>query len=283
MSLDKLKLEMEIAAFTASATDEIGDGVGIWKGGSNPSRWGWQAARWRMKKGGVDIEKIYEICIKPYAVKSAHALDIGTNGGFWLSKMLETGVENVIGLDVLSPDHLNFWKNLYNWHGEDPLYSNPPKVGFVQARDFSLRAINSQSLDYVFSYDVFCHISWPGAQQYIQSLSTKMKYGANAFIMIANEEKYPFTRKTSDPKKTWGDSLAQTARLSDCEAVVADRNGDHSKFPGRWYFYGVDDFCACLEQTGFEVVNKDVTPDGDLYNNIVHFRKLAPHEEFTND
>jgi hypothetical protein len=283
MSIDNLKLEMEMEAFRASATADIGNGVGIWKGGSNPSRWGWQAARWRMKKGGVDIENIYETCIKPYAIEGTTVLDMGTNGGFWLSKMLDNGVETAIGLDVLSPDHLGFWKNLYHWHGEELLYSKPPKVGFVQARDFSLRGINSQSLDYVFSYDVFCHISWLGAQQYIQSLSTKMKYGADAFIMIANKEKYPFTRKTNDAEKTWGDSLAQTARLSDYEAVVADRTGEHSKFPGRWYFYGVDDFCAALEESGFEVVSKDVTPEGDLINNIVHFRKPAPHEEFAND
>jgi hypothetical protein len=271
MSANKLKLEMEMAAFRASATNDIGDGIGIWRGGSNPSRWGWRGARWRMKKGGVDIENIYEICIKPYALPGTTVVDIGTNGGFWLSKMLDGKVHRALGIDVFPPEHLGFVNNIYNWHGPDVFMDQT--VNFMQVTDFCLGAIGDNSLDLVFSYDVFCHISWLGAQEYIKNLYSKMTSGANAFIMIADADKYPFTRETSEPGHTQEDSLARTARLHDYQAVVADRDGTHSHFPGRWYFYGIEDFCAFVETCGFEVVNRDATPEGDRVNTIVHFRK----------
>ena len=267
-----LKLEMEIEAFRATT----GNGTGIWANGSNPSRWGWQEARWRMKLGGVDIEEIYATCIKPYATEGSVALDIGTNGGFWLSKMLDNGVDKALGIDALSAEHLGFWQKIYKWHGPDPIYGvngREPKVGFMQVKDFYLTGLEDNFLDYVFSYDVFCHISWPGAKTYLTSLFSKMKHGANAFIMLADKDKYPFNQVTNNPNKTWGQSLAETARLPDYEAVVADRDGEHSRSPGRWYFYGVEDFCAFATETGFEVVNRDVSPQADVNNTIVHFRK----------
>ena len=178
-----------------------------------------------------------------------------------------------MGVDVLSAEHLGFWQKIYNWHGPEVFAGAVPKVGFMQVTDFSLTGLEDNCLDYVFSYDVFCHISWPGAKAYVTSLFSKMKHGANAFIMIADKDKYPFESSTNDPNKTWGQSLAATARLPDYEAVVADRDGECSRFPGRWYFYGLEDFCAFVGETGFEVVNSDVLPQGDINNTIVHFRK----------
>tara|TARA_R110000824_G_scaffold160888_1_gene335854 strand:- start:1400 stop:2224 length:825 start_codon:yes stop_codon:yes gene_type:complete len=265
MSVDKLKIEM------GTFGEESRPG-GIWEGGSNPSRWGWREARWRMKEGGIDIEEIYEICIKPYAVPGAAVLDIGTNGGFWLSKMLDGDPTSAIGIDVLDPDHLGFWANMYRWHGPE-VCVHPGKLGFIQVTNFSLGAVEDNLLDFVFSYDVFCHISWPGAQEYIKNLFSKMKPTADAFIMIADANKYPFARPTNHPPQTWGDSLAITARLPGPEAVIIDRDGTLSKRPGRWYFYGVDNFCAYVQECGFEVVSRDAAPKADTTNTIVHFRK----------
>ena len=49
-------------------------------------------------------------------------------------------------------------------------YDKKDKITYFQVDDFSLDCIPSNSLDYVFSYDVFCHISYPGQREYLKNL-----------------------------------------------------------------------------------------------------------------
>ena len=232
----------------------------LWKGGSGPSRYGWPGARWRMKEGGVDIDDIYEVCIRPYAIEGATVLDIGTNGGFWLSRMDKA--TDLVGIDVLSASHLNFWMNIHNWCGPQVVQ----KTGFAQVIDFSCDPLEDDYFDLIFSYDVFCHISYVGAQEYLKNLFPKMKSGANGFIMIADQDKYPI-------EGIGRAKLCKTAGILHWDSFVEDYNGVISRAPGRWYFYGTDKFCKALERSGYEVVSRDVTKESCEHSPVIHFRK----------
>ena len=53
-----------------------------------------------------DMEKISEICIKPYINKNTVALDIGTDGGIWITQMTEAKL--CFGLDCRPPTETMF-------------------------------------------------------------------------------------------------------------------------------------------------------------------------------
>ena len=53
-----------------------------------------------------------------------------------------------------------------------------------------MKEIPDNSIDYVFSYDAFCHVSYEGIQEYAENMYWKMKSGAVAFWMVADYEKY---------------------------------------------------------------------------------------------
>jgi len=236
------KLEKEINSFQS-----------LWRGGTTLSRQGWDSCANDRLRVGIDINKIYEICIQPYINNEITALEIGTNGGAWLKKMMEA--KALIGTDVLSAEHVGFWNNV------------PPldKIAYHHVSDFSCDCLEEGSVDYVFSYDVFCHISYSGTEQYLKNLYDKLKPGANCFIMIADADKY----------QHYGNKYkCMTASgYSDWETFVNDFDGDPTRGRGRWYFYGTERFCELLEKYNYTLIDKDVIGGYDRLSPIIHFKK----------
>ena len=64
------------------------------------------------------------------------------------------------------------------------------KIKYIQIDDFSCDELEKESITYLFSYDVFCHISYSGTEEYLKNLYPKLKKGAECFIMIAAPNKY---------------------------------------------------------------------------------------------
>lgn len=240
--MDNEKLKREIRSFS-----------NLWKGGTTPSRVGWEQAAVICKNTGQqNMYKIHEICIEPYT-DNAVILDIGTNGGAWLTKM--QNAKKLIGIDVLSAEHTGFWKNIPTNIRE--------KVDFFQVTDFECDFLNDNSIDYVFSYDVFCHMSYSGAESYLKNLYNKLKPGANCFIMIADPIKY---QDMNGRKK-----LMKIAGFNNWDDFVNDYDGEPNN--GRWYFYGVEKFSELLKKYNYDLISKDVIGPYDPRSPIIHFRK----------
>jgi hypothetical protein len=244
MSYKEEKLMREVNSFSEKK---------LWRGGTTLSRQGWETCAQQRMKVGIDLNKIYEICIEPYINSETVALDIGTNGGAWLKKMLKA--KTLIGTDVLSAEHVGFWNNV----------PNLDKISFHQVKDFSCDCLEEDSIDYVFSYDVFCHISFSGAEAYLKNLHSKLKTGANCFIMIADSDKY----KSEAGKHR----CMVNSGYSDWQTFVDDYDGEPMKGRGRWYFYNTDKFCDLVEKYGYTLVNKDVIGEYDINSPIIHFTR----------
>lgn len=235
--------------------EEITSMQGLWHGGTTLSTRGFEVTA-GMRFGGdlhCDLKKIEELCVKPY-VSDAVALDIGTNGGGWLLRMVPEAKE-CHGIDIQTAEHTGFWKHI------PEKYHN--KTKYHQASDFSCSGIEDDSLDFVFSHDVFCHISFSGAVAYLESLYNKCKSGANLMIAIADSDKY-----TSESGKK---KLMRRAGFNNWESFVQDHDGE--PIAGRWYFYGPDMLSKEAERIGFEVVSKDIVGEHDRTLAMVHFRK----------
>lgn len=236
---DSKKLEKEILSFQ-----------NLWKGGTNLSSRGWD----KCKKARIkfqDIDEIARICIEPYIYSEMNVLEIGCNGGGWTWKFLEAN--KVIGFDVLSAKHTEFWRNM----------GNHEHVSYFQVDDFNCNEIDDDSIDYIFSYDVFCHISYSGASAYLKNLYSKLRKGANCFIMIADADKYTY--------KPGRKKLMKRAGFSDFDKFVKDYDG--KAVSGRWYMYGTRLFCDKLKEYGYTVISEDVAVRADKLNPIIHFRK----------
>ena len=239
-NISQEKLRNEIESFSS-----------LWEGGTTLSKYGWEACLEPRLKNGVDLEKIEEICILPFINEESIALEIGTNGGAWLKRMMKA--KNLIGTDVLSPEHTGFFNNI----------PQSDKVEYIQVTDFSCDELEKDSITYLFSYDVFCHISYSGTEEYLKNLYPKLKKGADCFIMIADPDKYIHENGRN--------KLMTSAGFVDWDLFVDDYDGN--PVAGRWYFYGIDRFCYLLKKYDYKIVSKDVIGEYDKKSPIVHFKK----------
>ncbi len=238
--------------------EELASFQQYWHGGTSRAKMGWkESIRVSIFQ---DLEAIYKTCISPYIASYVTVLEIGADGGFWTQRMLNA--DRVFCFDVLSFEHTGFFKRIAPEITDSmPIKDN---ITYFQVKDFECKELDDYSIDYLFSYDTFCHISYSGAEAYLKNLYPKLKYGSNCFIMIADADKYD--------NQSGRIKLMETAGYNNFEAFVNDYDG--CPVNGRWYFYGTERFCSLLDKYNYSLVSKDVAIDIDKLSPIVHFRKL---------
>lgn len=220
---------------------------------------------------------IYLACIRPWITSSTHVLEIGCGRGAWTRLFLSA--ERVTCVDALSAEHNAFYTHV----------GNADNVRYHQVEDFKLSMVPDDSIDYVFSYDAMCHISFAGISAYARSLYRVMKPGAHAFLMVADYRKY----------NAFVDSLGQTNALlallprrryplvrragaqliGRYSAWDARRRGiryrnlheDDAPRPGRWYDAGVARTSSVFRDVGFEVLDEDMGVDPA--SPMIHFQR----------
>ena len=195
-----------------------------------------------------NLPDVFMTCIAPY-VPGATALEIGPGRGAWTKGILALCPEKIYCLDALSAEHNHFW----NYVGSQ--YTHV--VEYHQVQDFSCRVLPDSSIDFLFSYDTFCNISLSGTAEYLKHLHSKLRPGAQCFIMLADAEKY--------------------RQFSPDNGFVHPEDGqDRASYdgppePGRWYWVGLDQFCQLLERFDYQILAKDV--DVDSRDPICHFTR----------
>ena len=190
------------------------------------------------------LHVVYLTCIKPYVSEDTVALEIGPGRGAWTRALLKA--KEIWCLDAVSAKDNRFWEYV----------GRIPKVKYSQVVDFSCNTLPDDKFDYLFSFGVFCHISFDGIQAYMENLYPKLKEGADCFVMIADYNKYN----------------SAYANMQGAERVpVLNTNEDQVIRPGRWYHAGREQTCNMLVETGYKIVDEDV---GALHRDvIIHFQK----------
>ena len=179
----------------------------------------------------------YLLTIRNRLPASATVLEIGPGRGGWTKALLTQNPSKIFALDALSAEHNGFYQHV----GHDS------RVTYVQVDDLECSCVPDRSVDFFFSFGVFCHISRRGTEAYFASIARKMKFGATGFCMISDYEKM-------------GQALG---------VVVSQEEHDQPE-AGRWYHLGRAWFCETLMKYGFEVLDPDI---GVLVRDpIVHFR-----------
>jgi hypothetical protein len=220
---------------------------------------------------------IYLACIIPHVKPSTTVLEIGCGRGAWTKLML--AAREIYCVDALPPQHNGF----YEYVGRHD------HVHYATAEDFSLKEVPLDAIDFTFSYDALCHVSFDGISEYAKNLFPRMRSGALGIWMVADYRKFndfiahqdsynvlkcllprqkrPLLRKLTNSCFTrlnrW-DTRRRNIHLM-------DEGEDNKASPGRWYHAGQQRTCEMLERNGFTIVQPDM--GFDYRSPLIHFRR----------
>jgi phospholipid N-methyltransferase len=217
----------------------------------------------------------YMCCIKPHIGPDTVVLELGPGRGAWTKAIAELGPKQIFAVDVVAPEYAGFWDYV----------GCRQNVRHIVVDDFSLSGIPDRSVDYFFSFGCFCHLKPEMCISYIDSLASKMKAGANGFLMIADYDKYNACRSDYRGCSIWralGSRRFVLTRLvfSLCFNLFPgkfsrsklDKSEPESTSPGAWFHFGVDRACEALSKAGFRVVERDMRLNHR--DPIVHFVRM---------
>lgn len=220
---------------------------------------------------------IYLACIRPYVKPGGTVLEIGCGRGAWTKRML--AAREIYCLDALPPEHNCFFEYV----------GRHDRVHYVTVNDFSMKEVPLACIDFVFSYDALCHVSFAGICEYAGNLYPRMRPGAHGFWMVADYRKYnefishqdrynvlqcllprqkhPLARKLLN--SLFARLNRWNARRHHLSFLSADE--DELPRPGRWYHAGLERTCDMLRQKGFTVLQEDM--GFDPRSPLIHFCK----------
>tara|TARA_B100001063_G_C16769592_1_gene560795 strand:- start:2738 stop:3490 length:753 start_codon:yes stop_codon:yes gene_type:complete len=197
--------------------------------------------------------EIYEKCIIPYITSETNVLEIGPGRGAWTLKMSQLNPNTITCLDIFSAEHNSFWELLGN--------EKKSFINYHQIEENNCKELKDESIDFLFSYDVFCHIPYRKCEQYLKNLYNKLKLNTVCVIMIADYKK---SVKNNQPL-----ARVRGHKYNSLQEEIDDIDGPF--YHGRFYYYGIDKFCELLEKYNYTVINKDI--DLDKQNPICIFKK----------
>jgi SAM-dependent methyltransferase len=121
-------------------------------------------------------EEVVNTCLSPFYDRNAVCLEIGCGKGFWTDRYLANNFKNVIALDLLPAASFNN-KNI--------TYIEVPD------RDFSCYGVEDNSVDFCWSFGVFCHLSLEACQKYLYAIYRKLKPGGKVSLFYSNCDRRP--------------------------------------------------------------------------------------------
>lgn len=125
---------------------------------------------------GVGIDKVTARALFPFVNENKTALEIGSGGGSFTRRMYGL-FGRLIAIDVI-PRPASFT-------GVEPYFS------YIELADqcFQCSGVAGQSIDFIFSYNVFCHLSDVALDEYFTDIARVARPGADFVFMLSNYEK----------------------------------------------------------------------------------------------
>lgn len=125
---------------------------------------------------GVGIETVCNVCLYPFI--KGNVLEIGSGGGTFTKRIKA----NLTAIDVIKKPKLF-----------DSLGLNYIELG---DRDYKCTGVESGSIDFAFSYGVFCHLPNHALIEYLQSVNRVLKTGGDFVFMLSEYSRYkPYSMK----------------------------------------------------------------------------------------
>jgi ubiquinone/menaquinone biosynthesis C-methylase UbiE len=123
---------------------------------------------------------LFEEFMARYITNTSHVLEIGPGHGRW-TKLYVDSVGHVSLVD-LSPSCIEHCKNVFNSFGH---------VDYFVNNGTTLKVIGDETMDFIWSYDVFVHIERQEFKSYMSEFARILKHGGIAVIHHKNAEHSP--------------------------------------------------------------------------------------------
>jgi SAM-dependent methyltransferase len=157
---------------------------------------------------GIGIENVCKAAMYPFFSLEKTALEIGPGGGVFTQRMINN-FKHLTAIDVIrKPKAFNEYENFTYIELEDKSFNCP---------------VESNSIDFCFSYGVFCHLSNDALVQYFKGINKALKQGGDFVFMLSN---YRHTQKFEKEKFNLGDYLPMGHFVQDLRTLelIADFN-----------------------------------------------------------
>jgi SAM-dependent methyltransferase len=175
-------------------------------------------------------DEIFNAILKPFIDSNKTCLEIGCGGGFWTNKHLIGNFKNVVAIDVIPKS-----KNINCEYFQ------------LGNQDYKCTPIKDNSVDFVFSFGVFCHLSNAAVNEYVRNVLRVLKPGGEAVLMFANWDKHPGFVNVPDKD-----------------------NYRESPHPNGWYYFDFLTINTILGTNGIDEYT-DLMPT--LRDTVIHFKK----------
>jgi cyclopropane fatty-acyl-phospholipid synthase-like methyltransferase len=130
-------------------------------------------------------QEIMQLVVKEIGVsKDKTVVEIGCGGGYWTKKLCAYA-KHVYAIDIIPSLSLSFDNYTY--------YENSDK-------QFNCNQIQNNSVDFIFSFGVFCHFSKEACEEYLLDFKRILKKGGSAILMFADQkglQKFYETKKVN--------------------------------------------------------------------------------------
>lgn len=148
---------------------------------------------------GVGIDKVCEVALFPFLSPDKDVLEIGCGGGVFTQRIKD--VKSLTAIDVIKkPENItcNFIE--------------------LKSNDYKCTGIKDNSIDFVFSYNVFCHLSNEALTEYLKSAYRVLRKGGDFVFMLSSfEHTKNHIEKNENPKR--GDLLSMGHFYQDLETL----------------------------------------------------------------
>ena len=117
---------------------------------------------------GVGIDKVFEVCVKPFIYGGKRVLEIGSGGGVFTQR-IRPSLCGLTCIDVIpKPETVDCC-----------LYIE------LDNQDYKCTGVKSNDYDFAFSYNVFCHLSNDAIREYLRSVQRVLVKGGDFVFMLS--------------------------------------------------------------------------------------------------
>jgi SAM-dependent methyltransferase len=118
-----------------------------------------------------ELYNLIKTHIRPNVTSQSVVLEIGPGGGRFTRYLLDA--REIILVDIV-PDFFEYIKQRFPEHAN--------KMRFYEPKHHDLAGIESESVDYVMTFDAFVHIEPDGIREYLEHIARVLKPGGTAIV-----------------------------------------------------------------------------------------------------
>lgn len=117
-------------------------------------------------------------CLAPFYNRDHVVLEVGCGLGFWTDRYLAPHFSRVVALDLISR----------------PVFV-APNIDYIEVpdRNYECFGVADESIDFTWSFGVFCHMTLEACQKYLDAIFRKSKAGARCSLYFSNTTRRPGT------------------------------------------------------------------------------------------